>query len=78
METTQRDDWTPERLRAVMKKMAAAAKEDDLSAASLAGKIGCHQVTVEAWLRGERKPTGAARRTLERLEAECREREGQS
>jgi len=42
----------------------------------LAVAVGCHQVTVETWLRGERQPIPSARKVLERLEAECRDRKG--
>ena len=71
METAQQNEWTPERLRALMKRAG-------LSANGLAAAVDCHQVTVEYWLRGARQPSHLAGKTLERLEAECREREGQS
>lgn len=67
METGLQSDW-PKRIRALMKKRGLHANE-------LAGEIGCHQLTLERWLRGERPPSDLAQKALERLEAECRERD---
>jgi len=70
MRKTLQNDWTIERIEALMERLGM------VRAIELAVAVGSHQMTVERWLSGERHPIGIARAALERLEAECREREG--
>ena len=70
METQLSAKWTPKRLRALMEKLGMARVIE------LAVAVGVHQMTAQRWVTGTRHPRGAARLTLERLEAECRDRKG--
>ena len=71
MENGVNKPWAPTRIRALMEKAGMRSNE-------LAAAVGCHQLTIERWLRGERQPSDLARKTLERLEAEYREKAGGS
>lgn len=49
------------------KKFREFCRDNNLTAAAVAAKIGCSKYTVYAYFRGERLPS---RRTMKRMEAE--------
>ena len=68
MGTVMSNEWTPERIERLMEQLKFRAND-------LAAAVGCHQDSVAAWLSGKHRPVGPSVKLLERLEAECREKE---